>query len=80
MPLLVLMALKAACPQSARAYRIDELFHDTAADARPGPKAPHQKSPWFWFFRRLDKLLRAGRAAFSEELRRSARSTRRSPS
>ena len=57
-PLLVLMAKKPVARNPKR-VRIDELFREPPQTLGPAPKAPQQKSSWFWFFRGVDNVLRA---------------------
>jgi squalene-hopene/tetraprenyl-beta-curcumene cyclase len=70
-PLLVLQALKPRA-RNAKRVTIDELFLEPPATIRLAPKAPHQKSSWFWFFRGVDALLRAAEPLFPKKLRRRA--------
>jgi squalene-hopene/tetraprenyl-beta-curcumene cyclase len=70
-PLLVLQALKPRA-RNAKRVTIDELFLEPPATIRLAPKAPHQKSSWFWFFRGVDALLRAVEPLFPKKLRRRA--------
>jgi squalene-hopene/tetraprenyl-beta-curcumene cyclase len=56
-PLLVLMA-KRPIARNAKGVRIDELFLESPANLGPTPKAPQQKTSWFWFFRSVDNVLR----------------------
>ncbi len=57
-PLLVLLALKPRA-KNAKGVRIDELFLKPPDRARLTPRAPHQNTFWFAFFRVVDHVLRA---------------------
>ena len=52
--------------------RIDELFVAPPQTLGPAPKAPQQKSSWFWFFRGVDNLLRAAEPLFPRRTRQRA--------
>ncbi len=70
-PLLVLQALKPRARNRKR-VTIDELFLEPLASIRLAPKAPHQNSFWFWFFRGVDALLRTVELLFPKRLRQRA--------
>ena len=70
-PLLVLMAKKPQA-RNAKGARIDELFVAPPQTLGPPPKAPQQKSSWFWFFRGVDNLLRAAEPLFPRRTRQRA--------
>ncbi|MFZ3354476.1 MAG: squalene--hopene cyclase [Xanthobacteraceae bacterium] len=70
-PLLVLMAKKPVARNPKR-VRIDELFLEPPQTLGPVPKAPQQKSSWFWFFRGVDNVLRACELHFPNKLRQRA--------
>jgi squalene-hopene/tetraprenyl-beta-curcumene cyclase len=67
-PLLVLMAKKPVA-RNARNVRIDELFVQPPHTLGPAPRAPQQKSSWFWFFRGVDNVLRALEPYFPKRAR-----------
>jgi squalene-hopene/tetraprenyl-beta-curcumene cyclase len=70
-PLLVLQALKPLARNPGR-VDVDELFlEDPQTVGLPG-KAPQQKASWFWFFRAVDRLLRAAEPHLPSRLRRRA--------
>ena len=70
-PLLVLMAKKPRA-RNPKNIRIDELFLDPPETLGQAPKAPQQKSSWFWFFRAVDNVLRATEPIFPEASRQRA--------
>ena len=70
-PLLVLMAKKPRA-RNAKGVRIDELFLEPPQTLGPTPKAPQQKASWFWFFRAVDKVLRAAEPFFPKGSRQRA--------
>src|SRR5262249_14489601 len=70
-PLLVLLAKK-PCARNAKGVNITELFLDPPQQLGPTPKAPQQKTSWFWFFRGVDDLLRAVEPWFPQKLRQRA--------
>ncbi|MFZ0426460.1 MAG: squalene--hopene cyclase [Xanthobacteraceae bacterium] len=70
-PLLVLMAKKPQA-RNAKGVRIDELFVAPPQTLGRPPKAPQQKSSWFWFFRGVDNLLRAAEPLFPRRTRQRA--------
>jgi squalene-hopene/tetraprenyl-beta-curcumene cyclase len=49
--------------------RIDELFVQPPHTLGPAPRAPQQKSSWFWFFRGVDNVLRALEPYFPKRAR-----------
>ena len=70
-PLLVLMAKKPRA-RNAKGVTINELFRDPPQSLGPTPKAPQQKASWFWFFRAVDNVLRAGEPYFPKRTRQRA--------
>ncbi len=70
-PLLVLMVKKPRA-ENAKAIRIDELFVAPPESIGPTPKAPQQKTSWFWFFRGVDNVLRVTEPFFPASTRRHA--------
>jgi squalene-hopene/tetraprenyl-beta-curcumene cyclase len=66
-PLLVLLALKPRA-KNAKGVRIDELFVKPPDRARLTPRAPHQNTFWFAFFRVVDHVLRAIEPAILKRL------------
>ncbi len=70
-PLLVLMAKKPRA-RNAKGVRIDELFLEPPHTIGPTPKAPQQKTSWFWFFRGVDNVLRAIEPYFPKRTRQRA--------
>jgi squalene-hopene/tetraprenyl-beta-curcumene cyclase len=70
-PLLVLMVKKPRA-RNAKGIRIDELFLAPPESIGPTPKAPQQKALWFWFFRGVDKVLRATEPFFPKSTRQRA--------
>ena len=70
-PLLVLQALKPKA-RNPGGVRIDELFLEPPDTIGPAPKAPQQKTGWFWFFHGIDALLHAAEAHFPKGLRQRA--------
>ncbi len=70
-PLLVLQALKPKA-RNPKGVTIDELFLDPPQTVGAAPKAPQQKTSWFWFFRALDGVLRAAEPWFPARWRRRA--------
>jgi squalene-hopene/tetraprenyl-beta-curcumene cyclase len=67
-PLLVLQTLKPVA-RNPRRVGIDELFLQRPGAIGPPSKAPHQKWPWFLFFRGVDAILRAGEPYFPNRMR-----------
>jgi squalene-hopene/tetraprenyl-beta-curcumene cyclase len=70
-PLLVLMDRKPTA-RNPKGVRIDELFLEPPHTLGPAPKAPQQKSSWFWFFRGVDNVLRAAQPFFPKRPRQRA--------
>jgi squalene-hopene/tetraprenyl-beta-curcumene cyclase len=70
-PLLVLMALKPKA-RNPKNVRIDELFLVPPVTLGPAPKAPQQKTSWFWFFHVVDNGLRAAEPHFPQGPRQRA--------
>src|SRR5580704_11451094 len=70
-PLLVLMANKPRA-RNAKGVVINELFLDPPQSLGAAPKAPQQKSSWFWFFRIVDNMLRAAEPYFPKSTRQRA--------
>jgi len=70
-PLLVLMVKKPRA-RNAKGVHIDELFVASPQTIGPTPKAPQQKTSWFWFFRGVDNVLRATEPFFPKSTRQRA--------
>jgi squalene-hopene/tetraprenyl-beta-curcumene cyclase len=70
-PLLVLQALKPKA-RNPKGVRIDELFLEPPQTIGLAPKAPQQKTSWFWVFQGIDMLLRAVVPLFPKRLRQRA--------
>jgi squalene-hopene/tetraprenyl-beta-curcumene cyclase len=70
-PLLVLQALKPAARNPSR-VTIDELFLEPPRTTGLPPRAPQQKTSWFWFFRAVDNVLRGAEPVFPTRWRRRA--------
>jgi squalene-hopene/tetraprenyl-beta-curcumene cyclase len=70
-PLLVLQALKPKA-RNPRQITIDELFLEPPQSMGPAPKAPQQKTSWFWFFHAIDSLLRIFEPHFPARSRKRA--------
>jgi squalene-hopene/tetraprenyl-beta-curcumene cyclase len=68
-PLLVLRALRPLA-KNPRAVTIDELFLENPREIGTPEKAPHQKAGWFYFFRIVDRILRAAEPFFPRSLRK----------
>src|SRR5829696_7068679 len=67
-PLLVLQTLKPAA-RNPRDVAIDELFLQPPGTLGPPSKAPHQRWPWFLFFRAADAILHAVEPYFPKRMR-----------
>jgi squalene-hopene/tetraprenyl-beta-curcumene cyclase len=67
-PLLVLRALQPLA-KNPRAVTIDELFLENPHEIGTPEKAPHQNAGWFYFFRIVDRILRATEPFFPRSLR-----------
>jgi squalene-hopene/tetraprenyl-beta-curcumene cyclase len=70
-PLLVLQALKPKA-RNPRQITIDELFLEPPQSMGKAPKAPQQKTSWFWFFHAIDSLLRIFEPYFPARSRKRA--------
>ena len=67
-PLLVLQTLKPVA-RNPRRVGIDELFLQPPDTIGPPSKAPHQRWPWFLFFRAADAILHAVEPYFPKRMR-----------
>jgi squalene-hopene/tetraprenyl-beta-curcumene cyclase len=67
-PLLVLQTLKPVA-RNPRRVGIDELFLQPPDTIGPPSKAPHQRWPWFLFFRGVDAILHAVEPYFPKRMR-----------
>jgi squalene-hopene/tetraprenyl-beta-curcumene cyclase len=70
-PLLVLQALKPKA-RNPKGVSIGELFLESPQTIGPPPKAPQQRTSWFWLFRGLDSLLHAFEPLFPKRPRQRA--------
>ena len=70
-PLLVLQAVKPKA-HNLKGVTIEELFLEPPQSIGPAPRAPQQRTSWFWLFRGVDAALRAVEPLFPKQLRRRA--------
>jgi squalene-hopene/tetraprenyl-beta-curcumene cyclase len=70
-PLLVLQALEPKA-RNPKGVTIEELFLEPPQSVGPAPKAPQQKTTWFWLFRGIDVVLRVTAPRFPERMRQRA--------
>jgi squalene-hopene/tetraprenyl-beta-curcumene cyclase len=70
-PLVVLRALQPRA-KNPRGVTIDELFLENPRDIGTPEKSPHQNAGWFYFFKVVDKVLRAAEPWFPLSVRKRA--------